>query len=672
MRADWFRIFVLKWFGGIYADTDTKPMRRPSQWVTPSDLTAWSAHLPVGKSTVNLIVGVESDTPSTKSDAHWRSGYAQPLTILQWAMASAAHHPVLGEMLTSVQRAADKIAPEERHRVDALKLTGPARWTTVVRKHLEDVVGGFRWEELTGREDGGRSKLVADVLVLPITGFSAKNTKPKLWQDDSSDEDDAKHSYREQTLDQLENPWAAPVETFPASKEQSTPSTQTQGQPRGLASLPTRLSSLPTPPPGSPDRPGKDALDFWDADGDGDLGLTGLFVESPKVVPRLADEGGKMMASPGATTSLAHPRPWDVAGGAVGATGDLLLEFLGSGPSPSVETVADSVAEESGLPLDISFVAVAAEHPGDEDARHIRSSQPRQPQTAVVDSNPEKEALIRQVLALQTTLRVKLHRATLAKSEHARQHGETLVLHQYMTNLMAASRRMDKENEAAKNEKPAKKQRLYNPTASSPLRENSKAMDKLSKAIVYDKRNRPAKTRYTDMAFQIPTLGKNDEDILNHIFNPEAPLPTGDDDASTADPSVSDDPLSTIPAPLLAQLKALEAEAVVLSEKGDVPAGIAKLTEAITLHPPYASAYNNRAQAHRIQKDNAAALADLKLAIEYGKGNADILKQAYTQRAIVRKAEGDEQGSESDFAQGARYGNEVAKVAVKNNPYAKM
>jgi hypothetical protein len=33
---------------------------------------------------------------------------------------------------------------------------------------------------------------------------------------------------------------------------------------------------------------------------------------------------------------------------------------------------------------------------------------------------------------------------------------------------------------------------------------------------------------------------------------------------------------------------------------------------------------------------------------------------------------GDEKGADEDFALGAKYGNDLARQAVKNNPYAKM
>lgn len=40
-KADLFRIVVLKWLGGIYADMDTNPLKHPHEWIYDSDLTAW-------------------------------------------------------------------------------------------------------------------------------------------------------------------------------------------------------------------------------------------------------------------------------------------------------------------------------------------------------------------------------------------------------------------------------------------------------------------------------------------------------------------------------------------------------------------------------------------------------------------------------------------------------
>ncbi|KAF8951893.1 Tetratricopeptide repeat protein 36, partial [Entomortierella lignicola] len=74
-----------------------------------------------------------------------------------------------------------------------------------------------------------------------------------------------------------------------------------------------------------------------------------------------------------------------------------------------------------------------------------------------------------------------------------------------------------------------------------------------------------------------------------------------------------------------------------------------------------------------IQDNIPGALQDLEKAIEYGNGQTDILKQAYTQRGIIKKLQGDKDGAQVDFERGARYGNPVAKaVAVQDNPISQL
>ncbi|KAF9429942.1 Tetratricopeptide repeat protein 36 [Entomortierella beljakovae] len=164
------------------------------------------------------------------------------------------------------------------------------------------------------------------------------------------------------------------------------------------------------------------------------------------------------------------------------------------------------------------------------------------------------------------------------------------------------------------------------------------------------------------------TVSANDAKILDMVFNPEGTMLP---DKETTD-MLNSEP-TVIDPDLLKKLKAFEAEAVLLAERDDISGAMAKFTEAIELCPTYASAYNNRAQAHRIQENTAAALQDLDKAIEYGNGQPDILKQAYTQRGIIKKLKGDKDGAQVDFERGARYGNPVAKaVAVQDNPISQL
>ncbi|KAJ2879777.1 hypothetical protein GGI21_003455 [Coemansia aciculifera] len=125
----------------------------------------------------------------------------------------------------------------------------------------------------------------------------------------------------------------------------------------------------------------------------------------------------------------------------------------------------------------------------------------------------------------------------------------------------------------------------------------------------------------------------------------------------------------------LAKLQELERHAIIAAERdGNIKEAISQLTQIINDYPSYASAYNNRAQALRLNgADSATVLADLDSAIRYAQDDRT-RGQAYTQRGIVLKAmEGDQDEVFNCFAQGAKCGNEVARLAMaKENPYAKM
>lgn len=178
-----------------YADMDTKPLQHPTAWIRQSDLAEWTddatgatfglnasslARLtdPASPQPVNLTWGIEADTdPDT--DSHWLMGYTYPVQLTNWALASAPHHPVLSRFMdrlvgkaAEAKEAALRTA-RGRHsasRFDPITRTGPAAVTETTSKWLKEHAG-LRWNALTGLKDGGKTKLVADVLILPITGF---------------------------------------------------------------------------------------------------------------------------------------------------------------------------------------------------------------------------------------------------------------------------------------------------------------------------------------------------------------------------------------------------------------------------------------------------------------------------------------------------------------------
>jgi alpha 1,6-mannosyltransferase len=100
-------------------------------------------------------------------------GYTYPVQITQWALASAPGHPALKQFMENLRaevRLETEATSYDSNRADPLTRTGPAAVTLATLVWLEENIG-FRWNAVTGLKDGGKSKLVADALILPITGF---------------------------------------------------------------------------------------------------------------------------------------------------------------------------------------------------------------------------------------------------------------------------------------------------------------------------------------------------------------------------------------------------------------------------------------------------------------------------------------------------------------------
>ncbi|CZR48107.1 uncharacterized protein FPRO_12717 [Fusarium proliferatum ET1] len=181
-RSDVFRILVCKHFGGIYGDLDTELIRHPAAWISGSDMASWTDPK-TGKAygfyitsvtpdyetpVVNLLWGLEADN-DPESDAYWRQSYTYPQQLSQWAFAAAPEHPVFERYMENLRNyTIDNETAVQNS--DPLKRTGPAAVTLATKSWLEGQVG-FRWTSLTGVKDGGKSKLVEDILILPITGF---------------------------------------------------------------------------------------------------------------------------------------------------------------------------------------------------------------------------------------------------------------------------------------------------------------------------------------------------------------------------------------------------------------------------------------------------------------------------------------------------------------------
>lgn len=190
-KADIFRVVVCNSIGGVYGDIDTTPLRSPTTWIGEADVAPWSdsqtkTEYVSTNSTepVALVLGVEADTPED-TDSYWRMGYTYPVQLTQWALAGSANHPVLNRFLADfrgVMREALESSSSEvglandshdllLRKLDVLELTGPAAITKATKDYLAEQIN-LRWQALSGLDDGGRSKLILDTLILPITAFS--------------------------------------------------------------------------------------------------------------------------------------------------------------------------------------------------------------------------------------------------------------------------------------------------------------------------------------------------------------------------------------------------------------------------------------------------------------------------------------------------------------------
>ncbi|KAL7752491.1 hypothetical protein RI367_002025 [Sorochytrium milnesiophthora] len=168
-------------------------------------------------------------------------------------------------------------------------------------------------------------------------------------------------------------------------------------------------------------------------------------------------------------------------------------------------------------------------------------------------------------------------------------------------------------------------------------------------------------------------ISQRDNNVLNLIFAPDQHFPPSEEIPVDPSTTVAARALAALSEQDRAKLKKIEVEGIAAAEKGNASDAIALFTQCIDICPQYASVYNNRAQAYRLSNDLGRALEDLNAAVEYGVGDPHVLKQAYTQRAVVYKAMGQTERSLADFQRGAQYGNSVARVAaVKENPYAQL
>ncbi|CAL2033252.1 unnamed protein product [Caenorhabditis brenneri] len=158
----------------------------------------------------------------------------------------------------------------------------------------------------------------------------------------------------------------------------------------------------------------------------------------------------------------------------------------------------------------------------------------------------------------------------------------------------------------------------------------------------------------------------HDRAVLNQILNPLMP---------TTDSGVGEVHLEAdkVDHPGYILSSQLEKEAVLLAEGMKLADAIEKFSKAIQVCPLNPSAFNNRAQAYRLQNSPEKALEDLNEALRLAGPKTKTACQAYVQRASIYRLQGDDTKAREDFASAAELGSSFAKMQlVALNPYAAM
>lgn len=177
-RADFFRYLVLYAIGGTYSDIDTDALKPISEWIP---------HDTIQEEEVGIIVGIEAD-PNIPD---WSKFYARRLQFCQWTIQSKPGHPILADIIAKITQETLRmqrfniLSPDSMD-ISTMEYTGPGAWTDSIfdyfnnpfyhksskgenRKNTIRLGVNVSNIDFTNQEN---RRLVADVLVLPVTSFS--------------------------------------------------------------------------------------------------------------------------------------------------------------------------------------------------------------------------------------------------------------------------------------------------------------------------------------------------------------------------------------------------------------------------------------------------------------------------------------------------------------------
>jgi len=169
LKADFFRYLLIYSSGGVYADMDTSNLKPIKQWIPTH----------INKTQVNLVVGVEIDEPNASSADLKKWVWVERFQLCQWTFMGKPGHPAIALLIEKIVQEINRLANRERRslrnlrklsKFEVLALTGPAAFTWSIQNYLTQKTGRkVDWYDMT---DLTTPKLIADVLILPITAFA--------------------------------------------------------------------------------------------------------------------------------------------------------------------------------------------------------------------------------------------------------------------------------------------------------------------------------------------------------------------------------------------------------------------------------------------------------------------------------------------------------------------
>ncbi|KAJ3292053.1 membrane-bound alpha-1,6- mannosyltransferase Initiation-specific [Rhizoclosmatium sp. JEL0117] len=163
-KADFFRYLVVNKYGGYYTDTDTRCARNLNWWRIDHE-----------KEDVQFIVGVEWYVPPPDFPH-------VPISVTQWAFASAPNHPILQLMIETVTNTIlSGPAKDLSDTSKVVEITGPVQWTRVIRAFMESRGGSL---EAIGKGESVFYGAEEGVLILPPIAFSPGTFEPNITKRD--------------------------------------------------------------------------------------------------------------------------------------------------------------------------------------------------------------------------------------------------------------------------------------------------------------------------------------------------------------------------------------------------------------------------------------------------------------------------------------------------------